>query len=148
MEYWHYWLSTGIILLVLEMLIPGFFLFSFGVASIITGLFAYLGLPLIFQVLVFGFSSLVIFISLRPVFQKYFIPENQLILTGPNSLIGKIGRVTVRIENVKNSGRVNVNGEDWKALSYDGADIEVDESIVVLKVESNNLIIAKSDKGD
>jgi membrane protein implicated in regulation of membrane protease activity len=148
MIYWHYWLSAGIILLVLEMLVPGFFLFSFGVASIITGLVAYLGGNMVIQLSVFCFSSLVIFLSLRPVFQRYFVSENQSVLTGPESLIGKRGRVTVRIENVKNSGRVNVNGEDWKALSSTGEDIEEGQSVVVLKVESINLIVAKFDKGD
>lgn len=148
MIFWHYWLSAGIILLVLEMLVPGFFLFSFGVASIITGLVAYIGGNLVIQVAVFCFSSLVIFLSLRPVFQRYFISDSQGVITGPDSLIGKRGRVTVRIENIKNSGRVNVNGEDWKALSSDGEDIEESESIVVLKVESINLIVAKVEIGE
>ncbi|MEI7473772.1 MAG: NfeD family protein [bacterium] len=148
MDYWHYWLSAGIILLVLEMIVPGFFLFSFGVSCIITGLVAYIGLNLLIQVLVFCVSSFVIFFSLRPVVQKYFSTANHEVITGPAALIGKKGRVTIRIENTTNSGRVNVEGEDWKALSLSGESIEEGEIIEVLNIESINLIVGKAVKGE
>lgn len=148
MENWHYWLTAGIILLVMEMIVPGFFLFSFGAACIITGLFAYVGFNLAIQVLVFCLSSFIIFASLRPVIKKYFIQEENQQVTGPMNLIGKRGIVTIKIENEKNSGRVNVNGEDWKALSATGENIEEGETIVVLKVESVNLIVDRFKEGE
>ncbi len=57
---WWHWILVGIVLVVLELVVPSFTIFWFGLAAILTGLLLALlpGLPLAWQLLVFVAASL------------------------------------------------------------------------------------------
>ena len=48
---------------------------------------------------------------------KYAHRKSNNLKTNVDGLFGKIGKVTVTIDNSKNQGRIIVEGDDWKAES-------------------------------
>ena len=65
------WFAVGVILLVLEMFTPGFFLASVAVGAFLASATARLGGEPIYQLLAFIIGGGISLISIRPVFKKY-----------------------------------------------------------------------------
>ena len=132
--HWLIWLSAGIILAILEVFTPGFFIVGIGVSMVITALPAALGLPFWVQLLVCGVMILIFFLLVRPLVMK--IPHSDSKKTGTAALIGEEGIVVETITRIE-GGRVKVGGEVWKAKSDEM--IEKDKVIVVTSVEGVTL---------
>ena len=132
--HWLIWLSAGIILAILEVFTPGFFIVGIGVSLVITALPAALGLPFWVQLLVCGVMILIFFLLVRPLVMK--IPHSDSKKTGTAALIGEEGIVVETITRIE-GGRVKVGGEVWKAKSDEM--IEKDKVIVVTSVEGVTL---------
>ena len=129
--HWLIWLSAGIILAILEVFTPGFFIVGIGVSMAIP---AALGLPLWVQLIVLGVMILIFFLLVRPLVMK--IPHSDSKKTGTAALIGEEGIVVETITRIE-GGRVKVGGEVWKAKSDEM--IEKDKVIVVTSVEGVTL---------
>jgi len=135
---WYIWTISALGLFIAEIFTPGFLLACFGVASLVTGLFSFLGVGLQGQIVTFSISTLVVFFGLRRVFLKYF---DTSIRTNVDALIGKTGRVTERIDPETNRGRVTIGGEDWKGASTGESPIEVGEEVSVIRVEGTKVFV-------
>lgn len=142
MEHWQYWIITGIILFAIEIYTPGFVLASFGIACMFSGLAAALGFSISVQLSVFAAGSIFVFVTMRP-FVKKFLYNNEKLATGTNALIGKTGKVTDRISNRDNAGRINVGGESWKACSDTDEAIEVGEIVEIKGISGVTLKVIK-----
>ncbi len=136
--HWLIWLSAGIILAILEVFTPGFFIVGIGVSMAITSIPAALGLPFWVQLLVFGIMILVFFLLVRPLVMK--IPHSESKKSGMAALVGKEGVVVEPITTLS-GGRVKVGGEVWKAKSSDG--IEKDTIVIVTGVEGVTLSVRR-----
>ena len=132
--HWLIWLSAGIILAILEVFTPGFFIVGIGASMAITAIPAALGLPLWVQLIVLGVMILIFFLLVRPLVMK--IPHSDSKKTGTAALIGEEGIVVETITRIE-GGRVKVGGEVWKAKSDEM--IEKDKVIVVTSVEGVTL---------
>ena len=128
--HWLIWLSAGIILAILEVFTPGFFIVGIGVSLVITALPAALGLPFWVQLLVCGVMILIFFLLVRPLVMK--IPHSDSKKTGTAALMGEEGIVVETITRIE-GGRVKVGGEVWKAKSDET--IEKDSLVIVTGVE-------------
>ena len=73
--------------------------------------------------------------------KKVFFKHSDKQKLNIDALEGKTGRVLEEINPQKNSGRVLVYGDDWKAESEDQSIIAVDSQIEVVKVDCNILIV-------
>lgn len=142
MDLWYIWILVGIILIIVEILTPGFIIGTFGISALFTGSLAYLGISLKFQLLIFSILSLVIFFGIRPFFMKLLYSKNE-VKTNYQRIIGKKGTVEEKIDNKMNKGRVYVGSEDWKAYSYDDSIIEKGEEVEILKIEGNKVIVRR-----
>lgn len=136
--HWLIWLSAGIILAILEVFTPGFFIVGIGVSLAITALPAALGLPFCVQLLVCGAMILIFFLLVRPLVMK--IPHSDSKKTGTAALIGEEGIVVETITRIE-GGRVKVGGEVWKAKSDET--IEKDLLVVVTGVEGVTLNVRR-----
>ena len=132
------WLSAGIILAILEVFTPGFFIVGIGVSLAIAALPAALGLPFWVQLLVCGAMILIFFLLVRPLVMK--IPHSDSKKTGTAALIGEEGIVVETITRIE-GGRVKVGGEVWKAKSDET--IEKDLLVVVTGVEGVTLNVRR-----
>ena len=136
--HWLIWLSAGIILSILEVFTPGFFIVGIGVSLAIAALPAALGLPFWVQLLVCGAMILIFFLLVRPLVMK--IPHSDSKKTGTAALIGEEGIVVETITRIE-GGRVKVGGEVWKAKSDET--IEKDLLVVVTGVEGVTLNVRR-----
>ncbi len=132
------WLTIGVTFFVLEMAVPGFILFFFGLAAWLTALACYLfPLSINTQLAVFLVLSLVCLFTLRGIVQKVFIGDTKD--DEPDSILAKGGVKCVVTSSIKPpaEGQVKFSGTFWRAEASE--DIEEDEVVEI--VEQNDLLI-------
>jgi len=137
----HWWTLAAVVLIIVEILTAGFVLGSFGIAAFITAVVAYIGFPIEFQLIVFIASSLVIFFTLRPIAKKYLAPKKK-IETNVHRLIGKKAIVIETIDNFRQTGRVKIDGDDWRARTESQEIIPVGREVIIKVVDSATLIVS------
>jgi membrane protein implicated in regulation of membrane protease activity len=137
----HWWSLAAVLLIIVEILSAGFVLGSFGVAAFITAIVAYIGFPIEFQLIVFIASSLMIFFTLRPIAIKYLAPKKK-IETNVHRLIGKKAVVIETIDNFRQTGRVKIDGDDWRARTESQEVIPIGREVIIKAVDSATLIVA------
>ncbi len=141
-----YWFIIGLILAGLEIIMPGFVIIWFGIGALVVAVCAYLGLDNVtLQAIIFCTVSLILTLSSRTIFKKYFIkksPGNK-IKSSVEKTIGSIGIVETTINNVESQGRVLVNSENWAARSIDDSIIQAKEKVRVIKLDGIKLIVEK-----
>jgi len=138
-----YWLIVGVMLFFLEMAMPGFILFFFGLAALITALVAWLTpVGIAWQLGVFIVTSVVSLLTLRDVIQKRLFkskaPEStedldedvMFAVPGERAVVG--AAIVPPAE-----GRINYSGTSWRAT----ADEKIEEGEIVAVVRQDNLVI-------
>ncbi len=146
MKVWLIWGILGIFLIILEIFTPGFVVATFGIGCLFAAIPAAFSLGLIWQFLVFSLVTLLSFFIVRPIYLKYLFPEEKQIPTNVDALIGQEGVVIEQIDNLRNTGRVKVGGEDWKAVSKSGDRIARETAVRILAIEGVKLIVEPWEK--
>ena len=136
MEY-YYWLIIAIVLLILEIMTAGFGVICFAIGAALAALAAGLGVDSIaWQIIIFAVVSLLTFIFLRPVVIRFLDKKSQDVKTNADAIIGRKGVVSERIDAEQHTGRVAIDGDDWKAVSEDGSVIEKGTTVEIVKLDS------------
>ena len=137
MEIYQYWLVAAIILVILEICTAGFGSICFAIGAGFSALVAGLGGGFVWQIVVFAVVSLLTFIFLRPLAIRWLDSKSKDVKTNVDALIGRKAVVSERIDAAHHTGRVAVDGDDWKAVSADGSVIEegANVEIVILTVK-------------
>lgn len=78
--------------------------------------------------------------ALRPLVKKYL--RNDVTPTNVSAVVGKTCLVTDRIDNLRATGTVKVNGVIWTARSSDDSVIEPDTLVRVDRVEGVKLYVS------
>ena len=146
MEPQHYWLISGIILMIGEIFTPGFLLASFGIGALGGSLSAYLDYETTLQLIVFSIVTMAVFFGIRPAYTKFLYRSDGQIETGVKAFIGNPYKVTEPIINVENTGRVKIGSESWRARSETGVVFEAGELVVVSSVEGSTLIVSTNER--
>ena len=77
-----------------------------------------------------------------PVAKRYL--NKGVVKTNYESLIGRTGRVTERIDNLSQAGAVNLSGQLWTARSTDdNTIIDIDTIVTVKSIQGVKLIVEK-----
>ncbi|MXP26561.1 NfeD family protein [Altererythrobacter indicus] len=115
------WLTLGVVLAGLEMLVPGVYLIWLAIAAIITGLLTLAIEPsLPMQVIDFVFLALIAVYSARRYLRDSPIESSDPMLNHPaQRMAGKMVEVTQAIEN--GEGRVRLGDSEWLASGPDAA---------------------------
>lgn len=142
MEY-YYWLIAAIVLVILEILTSGFGVICFAIGAAVSALVSGLGGSFTWQVVAFVVVSLLAFIFLRPVVIRFLDKKSKDVKTNAEALIGRRGVVSERIDAGQHTGRVAIDGDDWKAVSDDGSVIEKGSAVEIIKLESIIITVRK-----
>lgn len=137
------WLIIAIVLFILEIITPGFVLANFGVAAIAAAGAAWFGGSMTVQVIVFVVVCIVSFFTVRPLLKRTILKGSKTEPTGTTALIGRETRVTEHIPVGPETGRVNIDGDSWRAASVDRNQIEVGAVVRVVRVESTTLFVQR-----
>lgn len=136
-----FWFLSGIVLFILEMVVPGFVLFFFAVGAWITALLSWL-LPIGInsQILIFTVSSVVALLALRRLVKNSFLGDS----TNENerdSLAERGAHVEIIQDIVPPAeGKVKYSGTTWRATADSamrGGDLAeiVEQQGLVIKVK-------------
>jgi membrane protein implicated in regulation of membrane protease activity len=132
------WLTLGVLLAGLEMLVPGVYLVWLGIAAIITGVMTgllHLSLPL--QVVDFVFLSLIIAFSARR-----FLSESPI--RGADPLMNRrgarmVGEIAVVVQTIEHgSGRVHIGDSEWNVR---GPDVVAGERVRITGADGATLLV-------
>lgn len=134
------WFLIGLILLLLELVIPGFVIIFFGAGAWVTAIICLLfDIGINAQVAVFTFSSVLLLLLLRKYIRKQFFSEDKSVVeTLTDEFIGKTAVVESDIKKGF-PGKVSFKGTTWNALS--DVTIEKGQLVEIIGKESINLFV-------
>jgi len=135
------WLSVAIVMFILEVITPGFVLANFGVAAIVAAVAAWMGFDLVVQLIVFSVTCLVSFALLRPILRRTVLRSAERIPTGVDALVGREAIVSEAINGGLHQGRVQIDGDSWRAIAVDRNAIGLGAHVQVQSVDSTTLIV-------
>ena len=139
-----YWLIIGVMLFLLEMAVPGFILFFFGLGAFVTALVSWLTpIAIAWQLALFIASSLFSLWALRDMIQRKFIAphaedeedeeEDEDVLV---PMSGEKGVVSITIAPPA-EGQVKYAGTFWRAT----ADEEIEEGEIIAVVRRKGIVV-------
>lgn len=141
---WHWWAAAGLLLLIAEIFVPGFFLFCLACGCAGAALADALGGGSTPQLLAFSAISLVAFFTVRPMLMKRFWKDGDT-KTNMDALVGQRGRVSHDFDPGLRLGRVAVAGDDWRAECTTDRALRIGDVIEVVRVDSNTLVVKPID---
>jgi inner membrane protein len=136
------WIIAGLVLTVLEMIVPGMVIIWFGIAGVVTGILAFFVPNQFVQ-----FSVFVILSGLMVVFSQRIarrITHAEPELVGANRWVGTTGRVIADIRPPE-FGRVKVHGEEWRATAT--CEIPAGATVRVVAVDGTHLLVESAKEG-
>lgn len=136
-----FWFVLGLILIVLEMLVPTMFLVWFSVAALVVMALAFLQLPVLWLLIIWAILSVVLSIFTRPLTRKWFRPRTQVPSLG---MEGKKGIVIKALDPI---GLVSVEGVEWSARAHEEA-IPDGAEVVVVRQDGAYLVVRPADSAD
>lgn len=135
-EIWHIWIIVAVILFIVEIFTPAFLAACLAIGCVFAGLASLMEAGIEVQLLAFSVGTLISFFGVRPFILKYGHKKSGDLKTNVDALVGKIGRVTVTIDNSQDQGRIAIEGDDWKAVSENNEIINAGERVQIVKVDS------------
>lgn len=127
-----FWLILLIILLGIETITVGLTTIWFAGGALVALILWGCGLNFWVQAFVFAIVSVILMIFTRPLAIKY-INTNKL-KTNYEGIIGKVVRVTKRVDNINGTGAAMVNGVEWTLRSTND-EIIIEEGTIVKVVD-------------
>lgn len=143
MEPFHYWLIISVLLVIIEIVTAGFGIVCFAVGTLLGALVAYVGYDFDWQMIAFGAGTLLAFAFIRPLALKYLTKKHQYVPMNAQAVVGMVGVVTQEINPANHTGRVAVNGDDWKAVVETNEVIPVGTNVTVIKQDSLVLTVVR-----
>lgn len=140
-DYWWLWMALAAVFIIGEIFTGGFFIFWFGIGALLAGVAAILGLGAPWQWGIFVVVSGVLVVVSRRFAQA--VTEEQPSGVGADRTIGKQGVVLVEIDNIKDSGRVRIGKEEWRARSETGENLAENEKVEVVGIVGTHVVVAR-----
>ncbi len=136
----YIWLGLLIFFGVLEAVTVGLTSIWFALGALVALLAASFGASGWLQVLAFILVSALALAGLRPLTKKYL--NTKKVPTNADRVLGKIGVVMEKVDNMAGAGLVSVGGKLWTARSGMDAVIEKDTQVDILCIEGVKLIVS------
>jgi hypothetical protein len=139
--YWH-WLIVAVVLIILEILIPGAYFLWMGVSAIFVGGLMYIFPELAFlvQILIFAILSVTAVMMYRSYRKKNpLVTDEPALNRRGEKYIGQ--SFTLKEPIVNGVGKIKVDDSTWKIKGFD---IDAGETVRVVAVEGTTLIVEGS----
>jgi membrane protein implicated in regulation of membrane protease activity len=137
---WQMWAVVAVICLILELTAGDFFIICFSIGSVFAAITAALGGGIYLQLLMFAVFTLISLFWVRPFAQRYLHMGEDNRVSNADALIDRKGRV---VETVKADGfgRVQIDGDIWKAVTNEPVDIPEGRNVRVVGRESTIITV-------
>jgi membrane protein implicated in regulation of membrane protease activity len=141
------WFIVGLVLFLLELVVPGFVIFFFGVGAWVTALICLIAGPefgINWQAITFAVVSVLALIGLRKMIQKrFFYSKDNRSEAVEDEFTGKEA-VAIGDFGSDKRGKVEFKGTQWKAES--GSEIKAGQTVIIIEKESFKLIVEPKNK--
>lgn len=139
------WLGLFILLLVIEIITVGLTTIWFAAGALAALAANVLGANLIIQIIIFLAVSVVLLIFTRPWAEKHL--NRKRVRTNYEREIGKVIRITEKVNNLDQTGKSVVDGQEWTVRSRNDSDIfEAGALARVVAVSGVKLIVEKCEE--
>ena len=141
---WQVWLAIAIVLVLLEIFVPGFVLACLGIGALGGALVAGCGGGLTAQFAVAGGFGLLSFLFLRPLAQRLAFSSKESV-SGVEAILGRECHVSTPFHEDSGMGRCKIDGDDWRAQLNDrtlASTLKTGDSVWIERVDSNTLIVS------
>ena len=137
---WQVWAVVAVICLILEMTAGDFFIICFSIGAVFAAITALVGGNIYWQLLLFAIFTLISLFWVRPFAQRYLHKGEDNRVSNADALMGRQGRV---VEAVKADGfgRVQIDGDIWKAVTNEPHDIVAGKNVRVVGRESTIITV-------
>lgn len=127
---WQVWAVVAVLCLIMELMAGDFFIICFAFGAMAAAVVAALGLNGYIQLLAFAVFTLVFLFWFRPLARRYLHKGEDNRVSNADALLGRQGRV---VETVKAGGygRVQIDGDIWKAVTLGENDIPEGRMVTV-----------------
>ena len=119
METWLIWMMSGLVMMALELVVPGGIIVFLGLAAAIVAGLIYFGVitTVVHAFIAWFMISLFLMLVLRSVFMKYF--EGDSIIHNVNEDEDSKGKIVEVVEHIMpfKEGRIKLSDSTWKARS-------------------------------
>jgi inner membrane protein len=136
------WFIIGLGLFLLELVLPGFVIFFFGVGAWVTALLCLIANPGInLQVIVFAVTSVLSLLALRKMIQKrFFYAREDEDRSGDveDEFTGKEAAAVTGFGPGR-KGKVEFKGTTWQAES--GSEIKAGQTVIIIEKDSFKLLV-------
>jgi inner membrane protein len=139
------WFIIGLVLFLLELVLPGFVIFFFGVGAWITALLCLVShASTNLQIIVFAITSVLSLLALRKIIQrKFFYSKEDRSGAVEDEFTGKEAFATADFGSDRN-GKVEFKGTTWNAQSE--SEIKKGQTVIIIQKESFKLIVEPKNK--
>ncbi len=142
-ELWHIWLIIALILFIMEIFVPSFVLFNFGIGAVVGSFAAGLNLSVEWQIVLFSAGTIMSFFLIRPVMMKFAYKRSDGFKTNIDAMVGREAKVIEEIDHENNRGRISLDGDVWQARSYSNEVIPAGSYVEIVQLKSIVLIVKK-----
>lgn len=134
------WFAIGLVLLLMELVLPGFFIFFFGLGAWVTALVCLIGEPSTnLQIIIFAITSVISLIGLRKIIQKkFFYSKGKESEEVEDEFTGKEALAISDFGDQIN-GKVEFKGTTWTAESK--SEIKSGQRVIVIEKDSFKLLV-------
>ena len=139
---WQMWAVIAVVCLILELMAGDFFIICFSIGAVFAAIMAAVGGGIYLQLLMFAVFTLISLFWFRPFAQRYLHKGEDNRVSNAEALLGRQGRV---IETVKAGGfgRVQIDGDIWKAVTNETQDIPEGATVRVVGRESTIITVER-----
>ena len=139
---WQVWAVVAVLCLIMELMAGDFFIICFAFGAMAAAVVAALGLNGYIQLLAFAVFTLVFLFWFRPLARRYLHKGEDNRVSNADALLGRQGRV---VETVKAGGygRVQIDGDIWKAVTLGENDIPEGTTVTVTDRASTIITVDK-----
>jgi inner membrane protein len=134
------WFIIGLVLFLLELVVPGFVIFFFGFGAWVTALICLIANPGInLQIIIFAVASVLSLLALRKIIQKkFFYSKGEHSEAVEDEFTGKEALALTDF-NPGKKGKVEFKGTTWDAECK--SVINEGQTVIIIKKESFKLIV-------
>lgn len=140
---WQTWAVVAVVCLILELTAGDFFIICFSIGAAFAAIGAGIGLSIYVQLALFALFTLICLFWVRPFAKRYLHKGEDRRISNADALLGREGRV---VETIKAGGygRVQIDGDIWKAKTSGTADIAEGTTVTVTDRESTIITVVSS----
>ena len=137
---WQLWAVVAVICLIMELTAGDFFIICFSIGAFFAAIVAALGGGIYLQLVAFAVFTLISLFWVRPFAKRYLHKGEDTRVSNADALMGRQGRV-VEAVRADGFGRVQIDGDIWKAVTNEAQDISAGTNVRVVGRESTIITV-------